>query len=805
MRGMSAPHIPEKTRAHLEWPRVLRRLAEHCRGPVAAERAVGLDFPAEPALHARLARVTEARELVDAGRGAPLAGDIPNLRGPLRAAARGGLLEGEELKAIGAHLEAAGRCRRIFEEIEDETPGLAAIAEQLADLPGLGRELQDTFDERGEVSNSASGDLGHLRGRVSGLHDQLKQRVSSLLSDSEYTDMLQDDYYTIREDRYVLPIRSGHKNHVPGIVHGWSASGQTVYIEPQAVMEANNKLLFAQAEVDREIRRILVALSKQVGRAASAIEDSQEAMAVLDIAFAAAHLSRELKCTPPTFVPPPALSLKAARHPLLVLGGVPVVPNDVALGAGQVVLAVTGPNAGGKTVAVKTAGLCVLMALAGLHVPAEVGSRIPLVPGVYSDIGDEQSLDGGRSTFSGHMANVQSIFEAAHRGALVLLDELAVGTDPIQGAALAQAILERFADRQVLTLVTTHFESLKALPYDDPRFRNGAVGFDAEANTPTYHLRLDVPGGSSALQTARRLGIEQRIIDRAAELAGPQQRRLEAIISQLEQELAGAQNARKKAGEETLRLQQARDAAEAHAARLKKRLQDGIGRERDAALEQARKLREEIRRLKRSMADQDKRGDRQFLDQVKSRAQKVVDKVVSARAAEAAEAAGPAPDPSAFRPGQRVWVVSLNTEAELVEGPDGRGRCAVRAGILTANVDASDLRLVSKGEAKALQRTGARKVRRVEDRTWETAPPQAPENTVDVRGMRAHEAIEHIERFLDGLFERDLPIAFVIHGHGTGALKREVRQWLDGCRYATAQRRGNRHEGGDGVTAVLLN
>ncbi len=799
------PRVPDKTLRHLEWSRVLGRLAEHCRGPVAADAAARLPFAADRReLDTRLARTTEARRLLDAGRSIPLSG-VPDVVPAARAARRGGLLEPEQLIAVGHHLEAAARCRRYLADLEDEAPLLAEQALGLADEPDLGRALLDAFDEHGELADSASGELGYLRTRVGTLHEQLKQRVHGLLGDPEYEGMLQDDYYTIREDRYVLPIRSGHKRHVEGIVHGWSASGQTVYIEPQPVVEANNKLLMAQAEVNREIRRVLTKLSRQVGEAARAIEDSQQALVAIDLAVAAGLLSKELEATAPALTNAPRLRLKAARHPLLLLAGVEVVPNDILIEPPHQVLVVTGPNTGGKTVALKTAGLCALMTLAGLHVPCAEGTTLPAFPGVFTDIGDEQSLDDSTSTFSGHIANVNAILGAMTPGSLVLLDELAVGTDPLQGAALAQAVLEGFASRASLVVVTTHYESLKALPFDDARFRNGAMGFEVDRGAPTYHLTLDVPGSSSALRTARRLGLAADIVDRAEALAGPQQKALQTVIEALEREAAQARIEREAAEEERRVLRAARESAEAIEGKLRQRLRDGLARERDAALEAARKLRDQVQKAQRELKGQ--RRDATWLAEQKSKAERAIDEVVAAKEADKQAAAGPAPAPGTLKAGQRVWVVSLGAEAELVAPPDDRGRCEVRAGILTVKVDAADLRPVSAKQAK--RNRDEIEGRRppspaTADVDWESAPPQTPDNTCDVRGMRAHEALEKVERFLDGQFERDRSIAFIIHGHGTGALKREVRQWLRSSRYARDQRPGQRHEGGDGVTAVLL-
>ncbi len=807
MRAVSymAPTIPSKTLVHLEWSKVLERLSTYCRGPVAHAAALALDFPADgETLRRRLARTDEARRLLDAGRTVPL-GEVPDVRAVARLAARGGVLEPDALGAIGVALETAARCARALEELRSAAPELARIGDQLPNRLDVARQLLSSIDERGQVADSASGDLGHLRLRVAQLHEQLKHRITGLVSDPQYTGMLQDEYYTLREDRYVLPIRSGHKNHVPGIVHGWSQTGHTVYIEPQAIVEANNALRFAQADVEREVTRILTRLSALVGEVATDIGSAVEHLATLDLSLACGALSKALEGTAPTVDEGGELRLNRARHALLVLDGVRVVPNDLVLGGGQRALVITGPNTGGKTVALKTAGLCTLLALAGLHVPCEAGSRVPRVPGVFTDIGDEQSLQAHLSTFSGHIVNVKGMLEVLLPGALVLLDELVVGTDPVQGAALAQAILETLVSRGAFAIVTTHYESLKALPYADPRFRNGAMGIDPDRATPTYLLRLDLPGTSSALGTARRLGLEPEIVDRAEALAGQQHSNLERVLERLERDAEAARQERVTLESERRALERARHDAEQHEKTLRERLKTGLDRERTAALDEARKLRDEVRALKRALQAPEQRKDVRVLEASKGRAEQVISTLVAQQAAATKAQAGAAPSPAQLTPGTRVYVLSLGCDAELLRAPDERGRTEVRAGALTIKIDASDLRLAGPKGARLPEPAPRKEAPAGKVAVgFADATPQGVHNTLDVRGMRADEAIAATERFLDAQIERDGDVAYVIHGHGTGALKKELRRWLETSPYVRASRPAEQHQGGDGVTAVLL-
>lgn len=823
---MSHVQLPKKTAQDLQWGRILFELRARCRGPVAQGWAEILAPTGDPVERDRRQTLTtEARALIDRGMTPPLS-HLADVRGAVGIAARGGVLDPEDLYDVGAVLETAWRCRGFFSRQEGQVPALEAIAEALVDLPDLSRKLVESFDERGQVVDSASPDLAGLRTRVTRLHENLKEEVHGLLGNEEYAGLLQDEYYTIRDDRYVLPIRAGHKRHVPGIIHGWSASGQTVYIEPQPVVEANNRLLLAQADVDREIRRLLTELSAKVGEHAAEIADSVEVLGRLDLAMACGELSHGLDGVRPAFSELPRLVLPEARHPLLVLSGVEVVPNRIALDDGRMGMVITGPNTGGKTVTLKTAGLCTLMALSGLHVPAGPGAIVPQVPGVFSDIGDEQSIDRALSTFSGHITNIVEILGQLKPGSMVLLDELVVGTDPLQGAALAQAILEYLADHEVITLVTTHYESLKALPFSDERFRNGAVGFDPDKQAPTYMLRMDVPGASSAFRTARRLGVLTEIVDRAADLAGGAQTSLDALIQRLDAETAAAEEARRALARERTALESARARVELQERALKQRLQEGLDKEEDAALREARSLREEIVALKKAMRPAAKRKDANALESSRKQLASISEKIHAAKAERARAAAGAPIEASHIKPGGRVYVISLGAEAEVISAPDDQGKVEVRAGVLTARFPVDDLRppgLKGRAESRARDRKQSQQKKeqrqpqggaqgapqasgpgRHDDITWESAPPQVPDNTVDIRGMRVEEGVERAERFMDSLVERGAPIGFIIHGHGTGALKREIRQYLRHSRYARAYRPGQRHEGGDGVTAVLL-
>ena len=805
--------IPYKTREHLEWFTLCQSLAERCRGEPAQERALQL-APASSMRETsrRLARVDEARLLLDQGERAPL-GQPRDLSHSISRAKRGGVLSPEELIGIGQLVTSAVETAKFLKRFEDDLPELSDLRVGLTERRDLAAEIRNSFDDRGEVSDFASGDLGELRSKVRSMHNQLKDRVDHLLGDEDLKGMLQDDFYTVREDRYVLPIKSGHKRHVAGIVHGWSSSGATVFIEPQTVVDANNRLRMAQAEEKQEVHRILSRLTKRVAVLAEELRQSQDALIELDLIFASAQLSQDLQCSSPHLVEESILRLPQARHPLLELAGVTVVPNDLELGGDVApVLIITGPNAGGKTVVMKTAGLLVMMALSGLHLPTEAGALVPWVPGLFSDMGDEQSLSEGQSTFSGHLANLSSVMRRLQPRSLILLDELAIGTDPLQGSALAQAVLEYFVDQGSLVMTTTHFEALKLLSTEDERFRNGAVEYDEREGGPTYRLRYDMPGSSSALQIAEKMGLPKPLIERALELTGEQHQRLEDAISKLEREVVETRAAKRETEEESRKLKQLTQQVEQREKKLKERLRRSVSEERSAAITEARALRDQVKQLKGQLRKEALTADE--LGEVERQLTQSADEMASAQVEDQLDAYPADLDLSQLSLGQQVWVLTLDMHASLVRLPDSRGRCAVQAGLLKIEVNVDALRKprggkVAKGEAKSKKQKRKQRVKRKEQSgpqqvSWGQAAPQTSDNTIDVRGQRSDQAVATIIEKLDTLYGRGVTAAYIIHGHGTGALKRHVRGWLPSCDYVSQHRPGQQGEGGDGVTVALL-
>lgn len=802
--------IADKTAHDLEWPQLLAHLAERCESTQA--RAVALAYaPSDTIADARVrvARTREAMRLDAIGEPIPQ-GPLPDVRECLARVEKGADASAYELHGVREMLRTAHTLRRFAHSHREVAP---AVAEALESDPSLDKVLgvlDHAIDPDGSLADRASADLAQARRRVQETRARLVQRLEELMS--RYAAVLQDRYYTNRDGRYVLPVRSDSHIPVPGIVHGSSSSGATLFVEPRAVVSLGNQLRVNVAELEREEARVLAALSAKLRGEVELVEAAHDACVMADLLRAIVRLSNDLEAVAVEIDSEPAIHLLAARHPLLALAEGRVIANDLHLRAGRV-LVVSGPNAGGKTVALKTLGLAAVMVRAGLPLPVREGSRVGWFDPITCDVGDDQSLARNLSTFSAHVTNLATVLAGVRQGAMVLLDELAGGTDPEEGAALAAAVLEHLASRGAAVAVTTHYELLKTLALRDERFENASVGFDLRSMSPTFAVTLGIPGASSALAVAQRYGISLEVIERARGLLPEHAGSREDVVRRLQDEERAARMARAAAEDEARNIARLRAELEAERNALRAREQQKLSREGNELMELLRKAREDLRNAQASVR-------RKKIDEVAVREAERAMNEVAAKVSVSGEigrglAVAKATTAPSRRParedelvaGARVWVPRLNATVEVLERAKEQVRVSAGALKLFVGVNECVIELREGDEAPAAPMS--RGMRRVATVPYDVAgdalrPLRTESNTSDVRGLRVDDALGMIDAFLDRLYGDGGTSGFVLHGHGTGALKAAVREHLGRSPYITRSRAADPEDGGDAFTVFWM-
>jgi DNA mismatch repair protein MutS2 len=807
---------PTKTLTTLEYDKIIARLAAHCRTARGRSLALALQPSTDHAEVLHRQRLTaEGRRLREMKPNAGLHGvrDIGTL---VHQAALGHALEPAELLDVQATLSASHTIRETIDRLRVYLPFLAEIADRIGDFRDITSEIGRCINARAEVVDAASPVLAQLRRESRIAHDRLTTRLNQLLTSSRGA--IQEPIVTLRDGRYVIPVKAEQRAHLPGIVHDVSSSGATVFLEPLETVEMGNRWREMLAEGQREIARILRDLSSRVGARDTEIAEAIEALAEIDLSLAKARLGEEMGAKelphegpdqPWLLEKPDALFLENARHPLLTGD---VVPITIWLGGGAAplsdlrpptsepfsVLLITGPNTGGKTVALKTAGLLSLMAQAGLLVPADAGSRLPIFDAVYADIGDEQSIEQSLSTFSSHVGNIISILESATGDSLVLLDELGAGTDPTEGAALAKAILTYLLDIGCLTVATTHHGELKAFAHTTPGITNASVEFDAETLSPTYRLHIGLPGQSNALAIAQRLGMPEPILEEARASIDPDRLAVESLISDLHEERKAAQTAsaeqRAAAGEAERtrqRVTKELQSLEANRDRLFERTQ----REMEAELTQMRT------RLREALLELERAERLTVFERAKAveaaRNETTQAETAVKRVAQRKRRRRKAPLPS-IASGDRVYLTDVPTPGEAISEPDAEGDLDVKLGSLRARINVRQIERVEKGEGgQGDGRTGH--TTPISDLPLPAALPE-----LDLRGLTVDEALLLIDQRLDEAARAGVGELRIIHGKGTGTLRRAVREMLSKHALVHAHTAAAPRAGGDGVTVVEL-
>jgi DNA mismatch repair protein MutS2 len=775
--------MDERSQVLLEFPLIRARVAEHTAFAPSRRLAEGLTPSSEPIVVKRMLDETdEAVDLIDRRPDVGVGGARDIGQFVLRAR-RQGRLSGTELLEILDTLVAAGRLADVLRN--ERSPLLHELGRSLNPLPQLRARLEQCLDPAGELLDGASPSLGGLRRAVRVANERLHARLESLVHGSELSSSLQEPLVTMRNGRYVIPVRADQRGRVKGIVHDQSGSGQTIFIEPLVVVELGNAWREAQLAVQAEEERILDELSAMVDNQADALDETLAVLATFDFWTARARLSSELNGIRPQTVATDDVELLSARHPGLTGR---VVPIDIRLGGEIRALVITGPNTGGKTVALRTLGLLALMHQSGLHIPAAPGSRLPVFRDVFADIGDEQSIAQSLSTFSGHMRSIVRIVEAAGEGCLVLLDELGAGTDPTEGSALAQALLDYFITAGALVAATTHYAELKTYAHNTPTASNASVEFDVDTLSPTYHLQIGLPGTSHAFAIAERLGLPEALVADARARLGEAQEEFERTLASIKEAQLTAEESLARATEAEERARAARREAEDERSVARREREAALLTARDDAKRALAEVHAEIAAARELLERTTLTEAR--LEESAARLEESAGSLVAGESGETAEVLAE-PEPAQIEVGANVRSRD-GWQGSVAEIDEKSGQATIAAGSLRISVPLSDLTVVG-GPAPALP--------------GELIRPQAHRvipTTLDLRGARVDEAVEQLETYVDQASVAGATRVTVIHGHGSGALRDAIRSRLSGHPLVKSWRAGERGEGGDGATIVEL-
>ena len=776
----------------LELDKILEMVAEECSSQDGAQLARELE-PVHTAAEAQwLLGETDAAFVAMAKYGAPSFYGMKNVTNPLRRAQAGGGLGLRELLDIGATLRTIRGLTQWWGKSGNVTTALTPRFEVLAPNKYLEEKIFTCIVNEEEVADNTSPALASIRRKIRAASQRVRDQLDKLIHSQAHQKHLQESIVTQRGGRYVVPVKAEFRGEVPGLVHDTSASGATVFVEPMSVVEANNEIRVLRSDEQDEIARILLELSGEAGSFADSIIESYHYAVELDLIFAKAQVAYKMKAVVPQVGEDGKIGLHAARHPLIAKEK--VVPTDITLGVEFDTLIITGPNTGGKTVALKTIGLLTLMAMCGLMIPAGEGSRVAVFRHILADIGDEQSIEQSLSTFSSHMVNIIHIFEVADNSSLILLDELGAGTDPVEGAALAEAIIQELRGRGVRLACTTHYAELKAYAIQTPGVENGSCEFDVATLRPTYRLLIGVPGKSNAFAITQRLGMDTAIVDRARELVSREGNAFEQVVGRLEEdrrkmedelEALRASAAQAKANAEA--SQRLKDEAEAQAKKE-------IDRARQEAAQIVQKTRQRADALVGELEELRRQKNKQLSAEQKARLRSGLKELESSSDPVHQRRDDNYVLPRPLVVGDEVLLYDIDKEATVLELPKD-GTVLVQAGIIKTRVPLGNVRLLSKRQLK--KKNPTRTV------TKNVSTPETS-SSLDLRGQTVEEALMEVDNFLDRASRMHLSQVTIIHGKGTGALRTAVQQHLRRCSQVKSFRLGTYGEGESGVTIAEL-
>lgn len=788
----------EKTIRILEYSKIIDRLVSLTASSLGSELAQQLmpdnDFEK---IKTDLKETSDGVNFISR-RGSPPLGGIHDIRDSIRRADIGSMLNPVELLRVAGVLRAVRNLKNYsngdnIRAVEDNIVG------ELIKCLEASKRVEDKINlcilSEEEISDNASSALGNIRRQIRHAQNSIKDKLNDLVRSSKYQKYMQESIVTMRGDRYVVPVKQEYRGEIPGLIHDSSASGATLFVEPMAVVEANNTIRELKLKEQTEIERILQELSADVAQIAVALNTNIALLAKLDFIFAKAKLSLDYNCVCPKLSSEGKTIIKKGRHPLL--DAKTVVPIDFWIGDEFDTLVVTGPNTGGKTVTLKTVGLFTLMTQAGLHIPANEGTEISVFYKVFADIGDEQSIEQSLSTFSSHMKNVVNILENVNNSSLVLFDELGAGTDPTEGAALAMAILEHLKEKGCTIVATTHYSQLKVYAVTTPYVENACCEFDVETLKPTYKLLIGVPGRSNAFAISNRLGLIDSVVERAKSYLTSEEIKFEDMLLSIEKNLSQSESEKTQAQVLKIEAEKIKNEIEVQ----KKKLEDKKENVLKEAREEARKLLleakheaenilSEMRRIK-----MEKESGQKAAEEMRLKLKNKIDTIEDALVKPIIPKNTLVKPPKNLKPGDSVLITNLNQKGTVVTLPDKNGEALVQAGIMKINVHVTNLKVIDE-QKEQVRRTGAGEIGISKARNIS--------NEVDVRGLSLGDALEIVDKYLDDVVITGLSEICIIHGKGTGILRNGIHQYLKTNKRVKSYRLGKYGEGETGVTIVEL-
>ena len=786
----------------LGYARIREFISSYCLSDVATQQALSLTplFDAQ-LITQRQDAVTDFTDLLEYDDPFPIQAIADCSDHVRHSKIKDAFLKPEALLDIAKILAISRNCKSYFQERKSQYPALREIVQPIAAYKSLEEEIRVKIDETGEVVDSASSALRRIRREILRQEASIREQMESLTRQYADAGMLQEGRATIRGGRLVVPVKQAYKNKVKGIVHDQSASGQTYFIEPMAIVEGNNRLKELQVEEKEEVERILRALTGKIGEIADDITINQQQILRLDLLHAMAEYSRETNAVPPILSEDHRVELSQARNPLLLRSDKEVVPTSIRFGEEANIIVITGPNAGGKTVTLKTVGLLTLMGMTGLHIPAEEGSVLPLIDAIYVDIGDRQSLENDLSTFSSHVQRISRIIDDATERSMVLLDELGTGTDPTEGAALARSILEHLLERNVLGIITTHHGALKAFAHNTPGLINGAMQFNQEDLSPTYVLKLGRPGSSYALEIAGRVGLQEPIITRARDYLDSSKEALEDLIVQLEQQSEQLEKEQTAVSSTKLKYENLKREYETKVDKIRQEVKKAkkIAAEDAQKIldESSRKIEEAIRKIKESDASTESiKKAKQIVAEQKEKITETEQEV-----SDKPKSNGQPVDVDQLHAGDLVYVQQFDRLGTVITEPSGNQRIQVDVDGKKMELPAGFLRQPSESQNQERQKKSKKSSA---GSRVNLSDEQKMSNRIDIRGQRADEARATLERFYNHALVNGLNQLEIIHGKGTGVLQNVVDEFLTEQRQVKSHRLGEIEEGGAGVTIAEL-